>query len=205
MSENHNNLPVRQTRQPLPPLPELDDDPDSIFNQPTFPYRTRPVDFTPKQVRDALIEFSDCTTPLKTVLTNRKITVDTFYTIIRTYPEVNEFYTYARRKKADRYSEELQKVWEGLPEEEELYVYDKEGNKSLSSAAAQYLRYKSDNLNRLSQIAETGSYIPISKQETTNRHLSLGVQIQGKLPADFDLGSANPETLLAALKGQPKT
>lgn len=178
------------------------DNPDSIFNQPRFPSRTRPIEFSPKQLYITLITYSECITPLSDVLKNAKIERDTFFKLVGLYPEISAAYSAARLKKAQKFGEVIERTFSDLPEEEELYVYDREGNKSLSTAGANYLKIKADNMHRIAMYHETGSFVPVSKQENTNRTLSLQVNINGKLPPDFDLSNCDPTALVSVLKGK---
>jgi hypothetical protein len=180
--------------------------PNSIWNMTEFPSgKTNKLRFTPKQLKTAIIDYANTVTTMSDILKKYSIRRDTFYMIVRVYPEVREFYEYARGIKAHKYGETAAKIWENLPENPEFYVYDKEGNKSLSSAGAAYLRYKSEAMAKQAQIHETGSYVPASKQETLNRNLSIGVQINGKLPDDFDLNGASPDQLIDLLRGKGKS
>lgn len=182
----------------------LPDNPDSIWRQPKFPHNTKAYQFTPAQLLSALTEFSNCTTGLSVILYNRKIERDTFYHLLRVYGEIADTYAIARKVKADKFGEAIVDLWEDLPDREELYVRDKFGKKSLSAAGTQWVRFKAESMHRMAQVHETGSFIPVSKQETFNRNLTLGVQLHGKLPDDFELNSAGPDAIINALRGGKK-
>jgi hypothetical protein len=196
--------PAETTNSNLPAVDEENLDPNSIWNQPKFPAKTKPLQFTPSDLKTALIEYSQCDITLTEHLRSKGIDRNTFFTLIGLYPEIAEAYSVARSRKADVFGEKLTTMWEELPQSGELYVYDREGNKSLSTAAAAYLKAKSDNLLRIAQFHETKSYVPASKQETINRNLNIGVQLTGNLPADYDISTAAPGDLVDILKGRKR-
>lgn len=200
-SRDQDNLPAIPQPARIQSLP-VPENPESVFNQPAFPSRTKKYKFKPIDLWNALLAYAGCLTPLTDSLKKHGVDRDSFYGLLRVYPEIADLYIRVRHCKADKYGEELSKMWDDLPVNEEFYVYDKEGNKSLSSAAAHYLKVKSDNMYRLAQICETSSYIPVSKQQQEVKSMTLGVQLQGKLPDDFDVSKASPEDLISALKGR---
>lgn len=175
---------------------------DSVWYQSKFPSNTNVMSFSPQKLKSTIIEYSEVIDKLIDVLSRNGVSKDSFYRLSGQYPEIKEFYLAARRHKAEVFGGEMIDLWKDLPAEEELYVYDRDGNKSLSTAASSYLKCKSDNMYRISQILESGSYIPISKQETTNRNLNFGVQLNGKLPDNFDLANSTPELLIDAIRGK---
>jgi hypothetical protein len=193
---------VSNQKKILSEQPEEEENPDSIWLQERFPQTTRPIEFTPIQLKQAILDFGNSDTNLTTLLKNKSIDKDTFFKLIGLYSEIAEAYSVARSRKADIFGEKVVDIWDGMPEDEELYVFDKDGNKSLSTAAASYLKAKSDNMMRIAQFHETKSFVPASKQEINQR--TIGVTITGRLPEGFDLTNAQPGDLIDAIKGRAK-
>lgn len=178
------------------------DNPDSIWAQIKFPSATKPYKFTPQQLKQALTEYSNNIQAIDTVLEDHKITVNTFFMLLGLFPEINETYLAAQRLKARKYGEAALKLWDSLPNNPVFYQADRDGNQVLTAAAVRYLEVKSTQYHRFAQIHETGTFVPVSKAETTNRNLSLQVNLNGKLPADFDLSNCDPTALVSVLKGK---
>jgi hypothetical protein len=201
-----NNLPAKNPGNDTPDdiLP-VSSDPQSIWNQPAFPHKTKKTQFTPQQVKEALNEYAHSIEPIDKILDRRRIKCETFWSLARVYDEISGYYLHAQRMKARKYGESAQQLWDKLPDDPVFYQADREGNKCLTAAAVRYLEAKSQQYHRLAQIHETGSFIPLSKQETVNRNLSIGVQINGKLPDGFDLNNASPDQLIDLLRGRGNT
>ena len=175
----------------------------SIFDQPVFPRITKPVSFTPKDVKEALKEYAQTMTPLSVCLHNHGIRDAIFYDrLVSQFQEIRSLYDIARKQKARQYGAAQQKIIEELPQDDVMYTMDKMGHKSLSNAAVQLIKIRSEVYNRLAQQAETGSYVPANRQENVNRNLNIGVQLTGKLPDNFDLAETGPDALLGVLKNR---
>lgn len=180
------------------------DNPDSIFNQPEFPYNTKKYQFTPKQLREALIEYENTVDSIDKVLIRNKVKPHSFFKIAGQYEEIRQRYDLAQRRKSRKYGEKCLNLWEKLPDQNEFYTYDREGNKCLSTAGVRYLEVKSQMMLRFAQVHETGSFVPVSKQENINKNLTFGVTVHGKIPDGFDLSQNSPVDLIDVLK-QKKT
>lgn len=180
------------------------DNSDSIFNQPEFPSNTKKFKFTPKQLFTALNEYQNTSTPVDKCLENNKVRIKSFFELLGQYEEIRQHYQLARTRKARIYGEESLKVWEAIPTDKRFYQHDREGHLFLTPAAVNYMRFKAESMLKQAQIHETGSYVPISKQENVNKNLIFGVTLHGKIPDDFDLSQNSPVELIDVLK-QKKT
>lgn len=180
--------------------PELPEN-TSIFDLPRFPQSTRPIECTPADVRKALHEYATTIDTIDKVLKRNNIRIGTFYqSILAQYEEIRQRYLHARQNKAQLYGAKAQDIFEELPDRSEFYTYDKTGNKCLSTAGVRFLELRHQSMLKQAQIHETGSFVPASKQETINRSINFGVNLQGNLPEGFDLSNAGPEDMLSVLR-----
>lgn len=193
-SVNNNPLVVSDEDNTL--LPTLD---GTIFQQPEFPYKTNKTKFTPKTVYNMLLEYSQTVTTLEDLFTKYHVDINRFFKYLRVYPEINEAYAIARRLKADAYGQAASKIWDKISDNPIFYQADREGNPVLTPAAVRYMEVKSLQYHRFAQIHETGSYVPVSKQENVNRNLSIN--LSAKIKGDFDLDTASPADLINVIRG----
>lgn len=189
MTNNRNNLPDTNDQTEV-----------SIWEQPEFPHKTNKIQFTPQDLKNALREYESTTKPIAKILKDRGIKAHTFFKLVGVYPEIGQYYLSAQKSKAHQYGSACMELWEQLPEDPAFYQVDRDGNKSLSTAGVRYLEVKSTMMLKQAQIHESGSYIPVSKQETLNKNLSIGVNLSGKIPDDFDLSTAQPEDLINLIR-----
>lgn len=138
------------------------------------------------------------------MLEKHNVRIKTFFALIGQYNEICQYYYNARTLKARAYGNESLSLWDKLPENEEFYKYDDDGNRELTAAAVNYLRAKDTNRLRHAQICETGSFIPLSRQEVQSRNLHVGININASVSDDFDLDSSSPDDLLDVIKKSKK-
>jgi hypothetical protein len=194
-SPNDNPLVVSDDNNTL--LPTLQ---DTIFQQPEFPYKTNKTKFTPKHLYNMLIEYSQTITTTEDLLDKYGIEYNSFLRVMRVHPEIREAYDSARRLKADAYGQAASKIWqEGISDNPIFYQTDRAGNMTLTAAAVRYMEVKALQYHRFAQIHETGSYVPVSKQESVNRNLSIS--LSAKIKGDFDLNTASPSDLINVIRG----
>lgn len=189
------------------PIDDTDDlhNPDLIWSKAEFPHKTRKISYTPLQLYTTLRMYSNCVTPFTDLLDLNGVDMDSFYRLSDLYPEIREAYSRARIQRAKKFGEIAEKIYAEEPADDWLYQTDKNsGARVLTTAGATYLKNKADNAHRIAAIMETGSFIAVSKQENINRNLSLNVTVSGKLPDGFDLATADPSDIVAAIKGRRK-
>jgi hypothetical protein len=193
-SPNDNPLVVSDDNNTL--LPTLQ---DTIFQQPEFPHTTNKISFTPITVYNMLLEYSQTVTTLEDLFVKYHVDVNRFFKFLRVYPEINEAYDIARRRKADAYGQAASKIWDTISDNPIFYQADREGNPVLTPAAVRYMEVKSLQYHRFAQIHETGSYVPVSKQENVNKNLSIN--LSAKIKGNFDLNTASPSDLINVIRG----
>lgn len=167
----------------------------SIWDMPAFPNKTRPCNFTPQNLRDALTEYETTPDNIVDVLDRRGIRVDTFYDLLSIFPEIREVYELSRAHKSVQYAKVAQNIYQGdIPET--FFEIDKNGCKRLSMAGIRYLRDKAEIQLRFAEIHETGSFVRRSQVETKSMNLNVNANI------DIDpssINSMNPNDILGAL------
>jgi len=204
VGDSTDNVQLTQRREVESSLLPIDSAENSIFNQPVFPHATNKITCTPADVRNMLHDYADSIDTIDVLLQKHGIRLGTFYrTLLTQYDEIRQMYLSAQKLKAARYGDAAKKLWDAIPDNPVFYVHDRDGHKSLSNAAVQYLRVKSDAMLRFAQIHETGSFVPASKQESVTRNFNVGVNLTGKLPADIDIST--PDAILGALKSRGKS
>jgi hypothetical protein len=175
------------------------ENPDLIWSKPVFPARTKPYSFTPWMLFCALQAYADSTDTQSDVFAAFGIESMAFNDLARRYPEIDDFHRQARRLKARKFGELAQKTTGSLPEEIELYQFDKDGNKSLTNAAAAFIKTKAEMALKIAKYHETGSFIETTRAENINRNVTFNVT--GK-PSDFNLDGADPGALIDAIRGR---
>ena len=73
----------------------------SIFNEPIFPSKTKPYNFTPAQLKDMLIEYSQYKGNIRALCESHRIDNHSFFMLCRTYPEIESFYSVCQANRAE--------------------------------------------------------------------------------------------------------
>ena len=143
----------------------------SIFKQSRFPSKTKKYAFTPKQLHDALTTFSDNTTPLNDHLESRGITVDTFFRLVRDYPEINVALARAWQIKGSAYNSQSVEIYTATAPPKWCYDTDKSGNEKISMAGVKYLSDRHRMLTRQATIHDRERYG--EKQEVISHNTNI--------------------------------
>lgn len=143
----------------------------SVFSLEKFPTNTNNYNFTPKDVYNSLIEYSESTEGLETILKKRGITRNTFYLLCDHYTEIKTLYEQGFYRKADSYEDQAANLYnQDIPD----YCWkETKWGKEINFAGIKYLDNKFNGALRLAAIHNREVYG--DKTQIDQRSLNVNV------------------------------